>query len=130
MPSPTLIIIIAIVLLAHGLGHALAIFPIFGLKLSDKHSFTSWLIQKESNSKIFGFGIWFLALFGFIGAGLGLLGVIVPAEQVVTLATIAAIISLAGLVFFWNSFPFLFPNKIGVIVINIIVLIYLDKLLK
>jgi len=127
--SSTTQIIIAIVLLAHGLGYVLAIFPIFGLKLSEKHSFTCWLIRKESNSKIIGFWIWFLALIGFVGAGLGLFGLIVPIEQIETLAKVAAVISLIGLVFFWNSFPFFFPNKIGVIVINIAILVYLSKLL-
>jgi hypothetical protein len=122
-------IVIAIVLLAHGLGHILAIFPIFGLKLSEKHSFSCWLIRKDINSKITGFGIWFLSLIGFISVGFGLLGIIIPVEQIEILAKASSVISLIGLVFFWNSFPFLFPNKIGVIIINIAILVYLSKIL-
>ena len=121
-------IIIAIVLIAHGLGHGLGMLAAAGVKLSPTHSPDSWLFTRllgDTGARIIGFVIWLLALVGFVGAGLGLLGWLVPVASVPSLALGASVISLASLALFWNALPFFFPNKVGVIVVDVAVLVYL-----
>lgn len=128
MSDTTWRIIIAVILIAHGLGHVLGILAALGVKLSPTHSPDSWLFTRllgDTGARIIGFVIWLLALVGFVGAGLGLLGWLVPAASVPALAIGASVISLAGLALFWNAFPFFFPNKVGVIVVDVAVLVYL-----
>lgn len=128
MADTTWRIIIAVILIAHGLGHGLGMLAAIGVKLSPTHSPDSWLFTRllgDTGARIIGFVIWLLALVGFVGAGLGLLGWLVPAASVPALAIGASVISLAGLALFWNAFPFFFPNKVGVIVVDVAVLVYL-----
>lgn len=42
-------------------------------------------------------------------------------------AVLAAWLSLAGLAMFWNAFPFLFPNKVGIICVDLFVLLSVYK---
>jgi hypothetical protein len=122
MSASTLRIVVAVVLTAHGIGHALAILPVFGVKLSDKHSPSSWILTGLLGGTLasrFGFLIWISALMGFVGAGLGLLGWLVPTDWWQPLAIGAAITSLLGLFIFWNAFPFFFPNKVGVVAVDV-----------
>jgi len=128
MSESLLRVVVAVVLILHGVGHLLAIFPIVGKKLSQTHSADSWLFTRllgDTGARIIGVVIWLIACIGFIGAGLGLLGWLVPSELWPALATWASIFSLLGLGLFWNAFPFLFPNKLGVIIIDVAVLVYL-----
>jgi hypothetical protein len=122
MSVSTLHIVFAIVLIAHGIGHALGLMAVFGIRLSKTHSPGSWLLTGllgETVSRIIGFLIWTLALVGFLGAGMGLLGWLVPTDWWQPLAVGAAILSLMGLFLFWNGFPFFFPNKVGVFVVDV-----------
>jgi hypothetical protein len=128
MSDTTWRIIIAVILMAHGLGHVLGTLAAVGVKLSPTHSPDSWLFTRllgDTGARTIGFVIWLLALVGFVGAGLGLLGWLVPAASVPALAIGASVISLAGLALFWNAFPFFFPNKVGVIVVDVAVPVYL-----
>lgn len=65
--------------------------------------------------------LWVAAMIGFVGAGLGLLGTVVPKELWRSLAVIAAVISLVALALFPNAFPALL-NKMGAIIIDVAVL--------
>jgi hypothetical protein len=126
MSTAAIRIITGIVLMGHGIGHAMGILAVLGVKLSETHSPDSWLLTDlfgNSLTNIIGLLTWLLALLGFVGAGLGLAGWLVPHNWWQTLALSAAIISLVGLFFFWNAFPFLFPNKVGVICVDIAALI-------
>jgi hypothetical protein len=78
----------------------------------------------DKGSRAIGFIIWLLALLGFIGAGLALLGLLIPQAWWQPLAVISAIISLVGLIFFWNAFAMFF-NKLGAVGVNVAVLISL-----
>jgi hypothetical protein len=121
-------IIMAIVLTGHGIGHAMGILAVFGVKLSKTHSARSWLLSNplgESVTNVIAVLVWALALLAFVGAGLGLAGWLVSHNWWKTLAISASIISLAGLFFSWNSFPFFFPNKVGVICVDAAVLVSL-----
>jgi hypothetical protein len=128
MSNPFWQIVVAIVLILHGLGHALGMMAASGVTLSQTHAPHSWLLSKllgDTATRAIGFVVWLLALIGFVGAGLGLLGLIVPATWWQPLAVGAAIISLFGLALFWNALPFFFPNKVGVIIVDAVVLVWL-----
>jgi hypothetical protein len=126
MSDSTLRVVFAIVLILHGVGHALALSAVFGVKLSETHSATSWLVTPvlgDALSRVVACLIWLSALVLFVGAGLGLGGWIVPADWWWPLALSASVLSLVGLFIFWNALPFLFPNKLGAIAVNIATLV-------
>ena len=121
MPFTTLKIIIAIIFLAHGLGHVLGIFSAFGMKLSQTHSPDSWLFSGflgDTFTRIICIVFMLVSLLLYVGAGFGLLNWLVPQSSWLPLAFIASIISLAAIILFWNALPFTFPNKIGAIIVN------------
>ena len=128
MSTATMRTIIAITMIFQGIGHFMGLMPILGIKLSDSHSGKSWLLTGslgEKLSHVVGFFVWSAALLCFVLAGLSLLGWLVPQDWWQLLVKIAAIISLVGLAFFWNAFPFFFPNKLGVITVDCALLISL-----
>ena len=128
MSSTLLTFVAAIVLIAHGIGHALGLMPIFGIRLSANHSTESWALTGplgDTAARVIAVGLWLFATVGFVCAGLGLLGWIVAQEWWRPLAIGASIASLVGLALYLNAFPFTFPNKIGVIAVDVAVLVSL-----
>ena len=128
MPTSTLRILIAIVLIAHGIGHVLGVMPPLGVRLSETHSAHSWLFSRllgDIGARVIGGLIWLLVLVAYIGAGLGLLGWLVPQAWWQPLAFGGAALSLVGLFLFWNAFPTPFPNNVAIIAVNVAVLLSL-----
>jgi len=125
MSTSTLRIVIAIVLIAHGLGHALGLLPLAGIRLSRTHAGASWLLGDalgvDVPRALAGF-LWTSALATFVGAGLALLGWLGPRTDWETLALVAAALSLVTILLFWQGLPFLFPNKIGALAMDLAVL--------
>ena len=122
MSTSTIRIITGLVLIVHGIGHAMAFFPALNIASTDKWHFRSWLLSGllgDTLSKVLVMILFGAALIGFIAAGLGLFGWLVPHSAWGRLAIISAVISLVALALFWNSFASLFPNKIGAIAVNI-----------
>jgi hypothetical protein len=122
MSTSTIRIITVLVLIIHGIGHALAFFPALNIFSTDKWHYRSWLLSGflgDTISRALVMILFGAALIGFIAAGLGLLGWLVPHSAWQTLAIISALISLIALGLFWNSFAALFPNKIGAIVVDV-----------
>jgi len=122
MSTSTIRIITALVLIIHGVGHAMAFFPALNIFSTDKWHYRSWLLSGflgDTVSRVLVIILFGVALIGFIAAGLGLLGWLVPHSAWQTLAIISAVISLIALGLFWNSFASLFPNKIGAIVVDV-----------
>ena len=64
---------------------------------------------------------WILAAVGFLAALLGFLGVLVPSGLWRPLAVGTAVISIHGLVLFWNTWPTF--NTIGAMGMNVVVLV-------
>jgi hypothetical protein len=64
-----------------------------------------------------------LALFVFGVAGSALAGWGFQWVDWETVTVLGAILSLSALLLFWHAFPFFFPNKIGVIVVNLVALL-------
>jgi len=110
--------------MAHGIGHSLPLLAAFGLKLSSHQSLQSWAFSGligEKPTIILAVMYWLLPLIGFVIAGLGMYDILISFNSWQQVALVSAILSSIGLVFFWNAFPFLIPNKIGVIIINVLV---------
>jgi len=112
MSTQTLRILIAGALFVHGVGHTL------GFWMPAR----SWLLPGlgepalRAISSIF----WVLSAVGFVLACLGFLGVLVPSELWRPLAVGTSIVSLLGLVLFWNTWPMF--NTIGALGMNLVVL--------
>jgi hypothetical protein len=120
-------IILVLVLIAHGLGHTLGLFPTVGLGKAASWSDQSWLFTSllgEALTRWIGVVVWLLATGGFIVVGLGLLGTATPLPWWRSLAMAAAIISLVGIVLYPHAFPGLL-NTVGALVVDIIVLVAL-----
>lgn len=116
----------ATVLILHGLGHLLPVLPRLGYTLSDTHSSHSWILSGmmgEKTSQNFGLILQLSALLGFFAGGLALAGWGVPRTLWESMVLTGAFISLLALILFWNGYPFLFPNKIGVIVVDLFVVL-------
>ena len=121
MSTSTIRIITGLVLIIHGIGHAMAFFPALNIFSTDKWHYRSWLLSGflgDTVSRVLVMILFGAAFIGFIAAGLGLFGFLVPHSAWQTLAIISAVISLVALGLFWNSFASLFPNKIGAIVVD------------
>jgi hypothetical protein len=117
--------IIAIVFFIHGIGHIMCIMPALGMNVTPTWNSHSWLLtdllgQRVTN--VLAVIIWLLAIIGFLLAALALLGWGVPHEWWRPLAMVSAVISLIGIVLFWNAFATWF-NKAGAITVNLAVLI-------
>jgi hypothetical protein len=122
MSNSIIRIITGIVLIVHGIGHVMALLPALNITSTDKWHYRSWLLTRflgDMVSRVLVIVLFGAAMIGFIAAGLGLFGWLVPHSAWQTLAIISAVISLVALALFWNSFVAFFPNKTGAIVVNI-----------
>lgn len=120
-------IVIAIILLMHGIGHVMGIFPIFGLWTIEGQNSRSWLLTNllgEGGASWFSLLLWLAAMVGFVGAGLALLGWGVPLIWWRPFAIWAAFISIIGLILYWNAF-FTIVNKVGALGVDIAILVAL-----
>lgn len=116
---------IGIVLLLHGLGHALGVLALTGLQ-TDTWNGRSWLLTDrigDTAAKSVSVVLWLVALATFVAAGLALLQLALPDDVWRPLAVTGAVASLVGLALFWNAFPVLFPNKVGALVVDVAVLV-------
>lgn len=126
MSVSTVRIIVSLVLMAHGLGHALTALPVYGLRLSETHSADSWLLSKvlrKGLSSGFCVIVNLLAMVTFVAAGLALADWGLARDSWEGLAVTGSVFSLLGLALFWNGFPFLVPNKVGALFVDILALV-------
>lgn len=126
MSSDTLRLIVAGVLLVHGIGHILGVLAALGFSTMEKWSSQSWLLTGllgETVSRVICFIMFLIAMVGFIVAALAVMGWLFPHEWWRPLSAISAVLSLLGLALFWNAFPALVPNKIGAIAVDIALLV-------
>ena len=113
MSTQILRILIAGAMFVHGVGHML------GFWMPAR----SWLFPSwgELTLRVISSTFWILAAVGFLTALLGFLGVLVPSDLWRPLAVGTALVSLLGLVLFWNTWPAF--NTIGALGMNIVVLV-------
>jgi len=126
--SPQLIkIIIAGVLLLHGLGHGGAIGALIaidrGVPSGKWLAARSWLFPKltPQAAKIIAIIFWVLSLLGFVASALSFWGILVPGDLWRPLALIFAFISFVGIVLFWGTWPMF--NTLAAQVVNLAVII-------
>ena len=126
MSDSTARVLIGLLLIGHGLGHTLTALPLFGLRLSDTHSPDSAAVArvvKAGPARGIGVILNLLALLAFLAAGLAVAGWGLGGASWETLAVEAVILSSVALALYWDAYPFLFPNKVGVIVVNTLTLL-------
>jgi hypothetical protein len=117
--------LIAIVFFVHGIGHIMCIMPALGLDASPTWNSYSWLLTNligQGAANVVGIVIWLAAVVGFLLAALALLSWGLPHAWWRPLAVVSAVISLIGVVLFWNAFATWF-NKAGAITVDLAVLI-------
>ena len=105
MSASTIRIITGLVLIIHGIGHAMAFFPALNIFSNEKWHHRSWLLSGflgDTVSRALVIILFGVALIGFIAAGLGLFGWLVPhsAWQIlaINLASLIKSVSQAGAV--------------------------------
>lgn len=126
MNSSTLRTIIAIVLFIHAIGHVQGVLVSLGIFGSEKWNAQSWLfdgILGEKGSRMLAFVLWGITVLGFFVTAFAFLGIGIPHDWWRTLAIIFAVISTVTMIFYWNSFASLFPNKIGSLAVNLAILV-------
>lgn len=125
MSTTTIRLITGLVLIIHGIGHAMAFIPALNLFGNEHWHYRSWLLSNmlgDTVSRVLIIILFAIPFFGFIAAGLGIFNVLIPHELWPKLAVISAVVGLVALAIFWNAFASLFPNKIGAVAVNLAVL--------
>ncbi len=125
MSTSTVRIMTGLVLIIHGIGHAMAFFPALNISSTENWHYRSWLLNSvlgDSTSRVIIIILFAIPFIGFIASGLGVFNVLVPHDWWPRLAIVSAIVGMVALVIFWNAFATLFPNKVGAIAVNIAVL--------
>jgi len=125
MSASTIRIITGLLLIVHGIGHSLAFFPALNISSTENWHFRSWLLSGllgDNGSRVVIIILFAVPFIGFIAAGLGVFGILVPHAIWQNLALVSAVVGLVALALFWNAFPTFFPNKIGAIVVDLLVL--------
>jgi hypothetical protein len=116
-------LVIAAVLLAHGIGHSIGILRTLGLAtVNPQWDGRSWLLSgpvAPSAANILGMALWAVAMVGFISAAAIVMGWL-PVGWWQPVAVISSIASLAGLVIFPLAFPTF--STIAALVVDAIVL--------
>lgn len=122
-------IVIAGVLLLHGLGHGGALGALIWIGRGRGADTGGWRVARlwlfpslptpaaTTVASIF----WILSLIGFVAAALSLWGILVPGEAWRQLAVASAIVSILGIVLFFGTWPTF--NTLAALGVNIAVLV-------
>jgi hypothetical protein len=116
-------VLVALVLLAHGIGHVLG--PLQVLRIStvnpEWHG-DSWLLSGlgTTATQLAGLFIWFVALAGFVAVAAVVMGWL-PADWWAPLAIGSSVVSLIGIGLFPTAFPTF--STIGAVAIDVVVVI-------
>ena len=108
--------IVFLVLLLHGIGHYMGVVSAMGMKLSRSSSYQSWAF-KDQHARILCFIFFLVPFFGFIGTALSFQDWVLPHYLWTNLGLISAMVSMLGILFFWDALAMLF-NKVGAIMVN------------
>jgi hypothetical protein len=113
---------IAVVLLAHGIGHSMGLIQMFKVAtVNPAWKGDSWLLADAGSTitQALGVVVWVGAIIGFTAVAGVVLGWL-PASWWAPLAVGSALISIAGLVLFPVAFPTF--SSVGALVVNVAVL--------
>lgn len=126
MAPATTRFVLGAILFAHGIGHALGIMAALRWTNAEGWSAESWLLTDalgDPAARGISILVWAMALLGFVGAALGLIGWL-PQGWWRPLALTASVISLVGLALYWYAFPQL-SSKLWAIGVDLAVLFML-----
>jgi hypothetical protein len=117
-------IIIALILVSHGIGHSMGLLQVFKVAtVSPQWHGDSWLLSGPAGStvsSILAVSLWALAIVGFAALAAVVMGWL-PEAWWVPLASGASVASLAGLFLFPVAFPLF--STIGAFAANVAVLV-------
>lgn len=117
-------VLIAVVLLAHGIGHSMGLLQIFKVAtVNPEWRGDSWIISSAvgtTATQIVGGVLWTAAIVGFAALAGSVLGWL-PAAWFTPLAIGSAVVSLLGLLLFPVAFPLF--STIGALVVDLAVLV-------
>lgn len=125
MSTSTVRLLTGLILIVHGIGHAMAFFPALSIASTENWHYRSWLLGGflgDAASRVVIIVLFAIPFVGFIAAGLGVFNVLVPHDWWPMPAIVSAIVGMIALALFWNAFATFFPNKIGAIAVNLAVL--------
>jgi hypothetical protein len=129
MSDQTIKLVIAGVLLLHGLGHGGALGALIWIGRSRGTGAGAWLPARSwlfpslpsgaatTVASIF----WILSLIGFVAAALSFWGIFVPGDAWRQLAIASAVVSIPGIVLFFGTWPMF--NTIAALGVNVAVLV-------
>lgn len=115
-------------LLVHGLGHGGAIGALLWLRFSPESPTGGWLAARSwllpalqaPEATAIAMTFWVLAMLGFVAAALIFWGIVLPGEAWRPLAVGSALVSLAGMVVFYGTWPIF--NTVASLAVNAAVL--------
>ena len=137
MSGTSLRTLIVVVFLIHGVGQFMGIIPALRLFGTESGGGPEWFRNWTSDSwlltdlvgsaatRIVCLLLFGAAFIGFVTAGLGLAGGLVPYGWWRPLAVASAAIALVALILFWDALIYFFPHKVGDIAVNLAVLVCL-----
>jgi hypothetical protein len=116
-------IVIALVLLGHGIGHSMGLLQMFKVAtVNPAWNGDSWLLTGAagtSATQVVGGLVWIVAIVGFAALAATVVGWL-PASWFTSLAIVSAIVSLAGLLLFPLAFPTF--SAVGALIVDLGVL--------
>ena len=129
MSDQTIKLIAAAVLLVHGLGHGGALGALAWIRLrpgsntSDWLAARSWLIPSlpGDTATTLASALWIVSLVGFVIAAMSFWGVVIPGNVWRPLAVASAVVSIAGIAFFFGTWPMF--NALAALGVNVAVLV-------
>ncbi len=129
MSDQTIKLIAAGVLLLHGLGHGGALGALAWIRLRPGtptgawHAAQSWLVPslRADTATTIASAFWIASLAGFVIAAMSFWGVVVPDSVWRPLSVVSALVSAAGIVLFFGTWPMF--NTLAALAVNVAVLL-------
>lgn len=129
MSDQTIKVIAAGALLLHGLGHGGAVGALAWIRLSPGSNTGAWLAARSwlapslsgDTATTLASAFWIASLVGFVITAMSFWGVVVPGEVWRPLAVASALVSAAGIVLFFGTWPTF--NTLAALGMNVVVLV-------
>jgi hypothetical protein len=129
MPDQTIKLIAAGALLLHGLGHGGALGALAWIRLRPGSNTSAWLAARSwlmpalsaDTATALASAFWIASLVGFVITAMSFWGVGVPADLWRPLGVASAIVSGAGIVLFFGTWPMF--NTLAALAMNVAVLV-------
>ena len=129
MSDQTIKLIAAGVLLVHGLGHGGALGALAWIRLRPGRQHGDWLAARSwlvpslpaDTATTLASAFWIVSLIGFVIAAMSFWGVLVPGDVWRPLAVASALVSIAGIVLFFGTWPMF--NTLAALGVNVAVLV-------